>query len=175
MNKLVTILLLSISFGSPSVKAFLSLTENSVFPKKVSNSCYFSWTGDEKKFVVGQVNVLVDLKNAEGGLEERAYIYIDCRGHFAKLDKHPFYDFKNPSTSCTGVRINRLDDISLKVGQVFPITSESIEVKSSPSDSKLILEWEGASIFEIENDQSFSWSMKSKLSGKTHKGFTSCK
>lgn len=145
-----------------------------VFPKEVKNQCEYLWSKDGKGFVVGQVNVLIDLKNASGDLEERAYIYIDCNGHAPKLNHAPYYDFQNMTTSCMGMRITSLDKSELNSSSVFAIRPESIEVKSGPKDNKLVLVWEDASTFEIENGKYFSWVMKSKLSGNTHRGFVAC-
>ena len=146
----------------------------SVFPKKVKNQCEYSWQTAGKGFVFGQFNIMIDLKNSSGDLEERAYIYIDCKGHSPELSEPPFYDFANITSTCMGVRITSLNKSALDVNNVFAIRPDSVEVKSSQKDDKLVLVWEDASTFEIENKKSFSWTMKSKLSGNTYKGFVAC-
>lgn len=165
-----SILLLTMSFCL-TANAFLG---GAVFPKKVKNQCEYVWSSGGKGFVIGQFNILIDLKNASGELEERAYIYIDCKGQSPKLSKPPYYDTANATSSCMGVRITSLDKSALDVNSVFAIRPDSVEVKSSQKEDKLVLVWEDASTFEIENKKSFSWTMKSKLSGNTYKGFVAC-
>lgn len=127
-----------------------------------------------KEFVVGQMNVLIDLKNTEGASEEKAYLYIDCKGNAPKINRPPYFDFSNVVTSCLGVRITSLKNTELSLSNVFPMRPENIEVISSSKDSKLVLVWEETSTFEIESHKSFSWKMKSKLSGKTFQGHVAC-
>lgn len=51
-------------FLSVNANAFL---EKTTFPKGVKSQCEYSWSKNGKGFVIGQFNVLIDLKNASGG------------------------------------------------------------------------------------------------------------
>jgi hypothetical protein len=152
--------------GLGSVWGFCLMTAQisaDVFPGGVKNQCEFSWSVGGKSHVDGQFNVLIDLKDSEGELQERAYIYIDCK---ARADS---------GTTCMGVRIMGLEWKELGLTNVFPIRPQSVEIASKPGDPKLVLIWEGASTFEIVNRTSFVWTMNSKLTGKSHRGVVACK
>ena len=168
MYKIILVVMMLFSF---SLHAFF---EKSIFPKKVKNHCEYLWNKGGNGFVVGQFNILIDLKNSSGNLEERAYIFIDCIGEIPKSNKSLKNRLESITTSCMGVRIVSNDKETLNINNIFAIRPGDVEIKSKPKDDKLVLVWDDASIFEIENKKNFSWTMKSRLSGNTHKGFVSC-
>ena len=70
--------------------------------------------------------------------------------------------------------MNGLDEKKLTPGHIYSINSDDIVEKSKPNADKLVLIWEEASTFEIVPEESFTWTMKSKLTGNTHRGSVEC-
>jgi hypothetical protein len=143
------------------------------FPSKVKNECSTSWHESVgNKFLVATVNVLVDLKNSANEVEEKAYIYLDCKG---KADKYRRETVpKVIGTTCVGVRMNGLSRSSLSSPWVFPIYPDNIEVISKPGQQPVVLKWQERSTFIIDSGKSFQWKMKSVISERTHSGTTTC-
>lgn len=151
-----------------------SCTDSTVtFPEKVKNECSVSWHESEgNKFLVATVNVLVDLKNSEDEVEEKAYIYVACKG---KADE--YREGKLPKvvgTTCVGVRMNGLQRSSLSSPWIFPIYPDHIEVVSKPDQQPIVLKWQERSTFTIDSGRSLQWKMKSVLTERTHSGATTC-
>ncbi len=145
------------------------------FPEKVRNECSASWHVPEfggNRFLGVTVNVLVDLKNSKNEVEERAFIYMECKGKVGvyEVGKIP----KVIGTACSGVRMTGLKRSSLSSAWVFPIYPDDIEVISKPGQQPVVLKWQERSTFTIDSGKSFQWKMKSALTERTHSGTTTC-
>ncbi len=153
-------------------KELLSLP--SLNPKKIGteikNKCMFEWAtfGKSKKYLVGKVHVIVDLKNSDGQIEERAFINIKCQGKYNAKSR------SMSSSQCAGVKISGLDETFVNSYSTNIIFPEDIEIISKPGHLEIELKWEDNSIFRVINGSEFSWVMPSKLSGRTHKGSVRC-
>lgn len=145
-----------------------------VFPKEVNNTCKITWPENSDKYMIAEVQVIVELKNALGEVEEKAYIYLDCKGIPIQGDAIKALQTGSYKTECVGVRISGLDRPKLEAYSVFSIRPNDIEVVTMLKGSKVALRWQGSSVFEIVDDKEFIWTMKSKLSGNTFVGRAVC-
>ena len=175
------------------------------FPKeKVEPWCDFLWVTDReyskgKKFAVGSVSLIIDLKNSKNELEERAFIYLECKGknNYKTLKKgESNYKtlkkaFKIVGTECSGYRMAFPGaDRMFTLNNSFLIYPDKIELISPPGTDPLIFEWDKreavpgfeailgparGSTFTIFNNKSFIWTMLSGLSGRVHTGSATCK
>ncbi|MEZ4703953.1 MAG: hypothetical protein R3A11_01940 [Bdellovibrionota bacterium] len=123
---------------------------------------------------MAEVQVVVELKNTKGEVEEKAYIYLDCKGVPAQGDPIRALKTDDYRTECVGVRVTGLSKPRLYSYSVFSIRPEDIEVEAMSRGSKLVLRWQDSSLFEILDGKEFVWTMKSKLSGNSHKGKVLC-
>lgn len=142
----------------------------SVFPATVSHECSASWsTTKPVQFLRSTVNLVMELKDADGQLQESAYLYLDCRGKFATSSP-----FGIVGTDCIGVRMSGLDRSTLSTAWIDPIHPQSVSVASSPGDVPVVLRWGSRSTFRVFENDRVEWTLTSVLTERTHSGVVEC-
>ncbi len=88
-----------------------------VFPKDVKSTCSLEWfkNGLGDQTLRGSANVLIDLKNKSGELEEKAFIHIECKPKALRIAGKI-----TTETQCAGIRINGLGDKELRGSNDLP-------------------------------------------------------
>ena len=162
--------------GSENERGIAGLSSG-VFPKAVVNWCEFDWREKNgHKFLVGHSQVVVELKNKENEVEEKAYIYLECKGNLKVNGPGRRLGPLSVSTRCLGVRMRISADETLEHYSINLIDPDEIELLSRPGTSPIKLAWQApGSTFEIVNGENFKWTLNSDLSGRTHVGSVSCK
>ena len=156
-----------------------------VFPKNVENECSYSWTLKDSSgppafrkgndTVNANISLLAELRDTKNSLQEKAYIYISCSGEAPEINVAPYFEYSKFKTLCFGIRMTGLDRKTLNSSFIFEMPPRNLKVISKPNDPTLKLQWEEGIFFEIVNNSFFTWTLTSKLSGKTHRGTVPCK
>ncbi|HEX9810958.1 MAG TPA: hypothetical protein VGA88_02575 [Burkholderiales bacterium] len=170
---MLKITVLNMVFWSAFIGKAHSFGTSGVFPSEVKNECSATVHESTKKnYLVATINVVVALKNSKNEVEEKAYIFLDCKGKIDEYTKGTVPQVVG--TTCVGVRMNGLDRSSLSSSWIFPIYPNDVKVLSKPGEQPVIVKWEDRSIFTTHSGKSFHWRMDSALTEKTHMGSTSC-
>lgn len=167
----MSIVLILILLLPNSSNAFFS---GSKLPKDVKNECEFKVDEYGPR---GRALGLIELKDSNGEISERAFIFFECTRKASGLPpKKVGGKFLLPlEPVCSGVRINGLNKDRLEASSIYNIYPHKVSIQPSTSSSELIWIWEEASEFKYDqNAKTFSWKMTSKLSGEKHFGLITC-